>query len=72
MRVIVHYAICLAPSAQLVRAVLMNKSPAMLLGRLDQVPEHLLAGVKGLNGALAGVLFAAGPETTCRVARKMA
>ena len=60
MRIIGHYAICLAPSAQLVRAVLMNKPPAMLLGRSDQVPEPLPAGVKGLDSVIAGALFCYG------------
>ncbi len=46
-----HYATCLAPAAEPARVVRMNEPTAMLI---DQVPGHLLAGVRGLNSAIAG------------------
>ena len=49
-----HDAIRLAPAAEPARAVRMNEPTAMLI---DQVPAHLLAGVKGLNSVIAGALF---------------
>ncbi len=39
------------------RAVRMNEPTAMLI---DQVPAHLLAGVRGLNSVIAGGLFCYG------------
>ena len=54
-----HDAIRLAPAAEPARAVRMNEPTAM---PIDQVPEHLLAGVRGLNSVIAGALFCYGVE----------
>lgn len=49
-----HDAIRLAPSVEPARAVRMNEPMAM---PIDQVPAHLPAGVRGLNGLIAAALF---------------
>ena len=65
-----HDAIRLALAAEPARAVRMNKPAAM---PIDQVPAHLLAGVRGLNSVIAmGRYFVTGSQMTCRVARKIA
>jgi hypothetical protein len=54
------YAICPAPSADPACAVRMNKTCGNADTRLDQVPEHLLAGVNGASSVIAGALFCYG------------